>query len=139
MGLVGAYDELDRVIGSLERMQDGELQAAIVADTAEEFLDFVKEGFTSSTDPYGWGWAELKYRDGMPLRDNGHLGSGFTVVVSGTAFTISNPVPYGVHHQFGAPLANIPARPMLPFDGEMPEQWEDAAREIASEVLKGEF
>jgi phage gpG-like protein len=37
--------------------------------------------------------------------------------LTNSTVTVSTDRPYAVHHQFGAPKAGIPARPMLPFIG----------------------
>jgi phage gpG-like protein len=136
MGLKGNYKRLDKSIKALDSIASGELTKKITKAIGGEFLDLTLEGFTSSRDPYGNAWADLKYRDGQPLRDKGHLASGFNLQVSDLQFTIQNPVKYGVHHQFGAPKAHIPARPMLPKSGTLPDAWSEVADEAALEAIQ---
>lgn len=136
MALRGNYAKLATSLKKLDAIVQGEVQRKITKNVGAEFLDLTLEGFTTSTDPYGDRWADLKYRDGQPLRDKGHLASAFNVEYSDTGFTIHNPVPYGIHHQFGAPKANIPARPMLPKSGSIPKAWAEIVEEVALETLQ---
>lgn len=64
-------------------------------------------------------------RDGTPLLKSRMLMTNIHVArLSGSEVTVAPAQDYGVHHQFGAPQANIPARPFFPFDSSgrmMPE------------------
>lgn len=141
MGIQGDFSGLDQFVRTLEReIVQKNVHRTISNAIAEDFVEKVKEGFSESHDPFGNRWAALKYRDGQPLRDDGNLASSFEPKdVSAEGFQIGTDRDYGVHHQFGAPRANIVARPMLPPDGQLPKEWGEAAQEIAAEVMRETF
>ena len=141
MGIKGDFSGLDNFIRKLnQEIVQKNVHRTISNAIAEDFVEKVKEGFSESHDPFGNSWANLRYRDGQPLRDSGNLASSFEPKnVSAEGFQLGTDREYGVHHQFGAPKANIVARPMLPPNGKLPKEWGEAAQEIAAEVMHEAF
>lgn len=80
---------------------------------AREALALSKKGFSTSTAPDGSRWRALKTRSGRPLFDTGAL-SNFSYSLTSNGFVLYAGAPYFVHHQYGAPRAKLPARPMVP-------------------------
>jgi phage gpG-like protein len=134
-----AITELTNKLGNLK---------PVMASIGEYMLGEVRGRFDSETDPTGKPWAKLaqatiadktrrqksgKTRSGgsrsrVNASPNAILKSTFllrdTIAYKASPFDvkIGTPRKYGVHHQYGAPKANIPARPFLGFnDGDLKE------------------
>lgn len=131
---------------------------------AEEAIDLIREGFETSTDPYGDAWAPLVLREGRPLEDTGGLKAAwFRQSVTARGFTVANAKRYAHFHQGGtgiygprgAPIKPIkakvlrlgktgfvarsvrgsPKRRMVPEQGRLPEKWKQRFRDTAQETL----
>lgn len=110
------------------------------AHMAEEALDLVREGFENERAPSGSKWAPLKSRKGKILQDTARLKNSFhRRAVSKNGFTIATGVKYASAHQKGVPSRNLPARPMTPSSGRLPDRWLKQLLETASEVLSDHF
>ena len=116
-------------------------------------------GFITSTDPYGRPWAPLKTRQGLPLRDKGHLMNSIDYRVEGASVEVGTNLPYAPTHQFGAVIEakgakalrffvngkpvfvgrghkiTIPAREMFPTEG-LPPDWAADSLDVIGEVLR---
>ena len=136
MGVRGDFDKLRKFIKNWDAIAKGSVQQAILRGASFEILDRVHEGFSQSHDPFGNPWADLKWRSGQPLRLTGRLMNSFQADIKGLRLMVRTNVDYFPHHQWGAPRANIPARPMLPPAGTLPPAWAEAIAEIAREELK---
>ena len=78
-------------------------------------------------------------RDGTPLLKSRSLMTHIHIEsLSNDAVTVAPAHDYGVHHQFGAPRANIPPRPFFPFDssGRMMGAARDRIRAAASAKIR---
>lgn len=130
---------------------------------AEQTIDLIRDGFTTSTDPYGRSWKPPILRAGQPLRDTGGLqASWHTSDVTANGFRVSSGKVYAVYHQRGTGLygphkarivpvrakalavpglgprssaAGSPKRQMVPNRGRLPRKWREAYVEAAQEVL----
>ena len=60
----------------------------------------VRKNFAAGGRPAAW--AELKNRDGQPLRDTGRLQNSITSAVHGDTVLVGTNVVYAATHQFGA-------------------------------------
>jgi len=79
-------------------------------------------------------------RDGTPLLKSSTLMKHIHVAaISGDSATVAPAQDYGAHHQFGAPLANIPPRPFFPFDssGRVMDAAKERIREAAAVKMRG--
>lgn len=108
---------------------------AISRRIAERSEALIAQGFAEEKAPDGSKWDPLKYRDGKPLDKTGDLKDSFTAKAIGTGVSIESSSPVFVHHQHGAPRANIPRRQMVPNDGELPPAWSEAFEEEAEEFI----
>lgn len=94
----------------------------------------VKRNFQQQGRPKKW--EPLKYRDGMILQDKGHLKKSIDIrIIASRAdlkvYTDSDVAP---HHQYGAPKANIPARPFMMWQ---PEDIVQIEKLLADHLVKG--
>jgi len=72
---------------------------------AEESLELVREGFATTTDPYGKKWAPLVIRNGRPLSDTGGLRSSWSVRErTAKRFRIESHKKHSIFHQKGTGL-----------------------------------
>lgn len=121
--------------------------------------DRVKDGFETSTDPYGRPWAPLKVRQGQPLKDTNALLESITHQVDGNSVEIGTSMPYAPPHQWGATIEatnakalrffvngqpvfvgrghkiTIPQREMFPTEG-LPADWEADSMDAIADVLR---
>lgn len=137
MALTGDTEKLARVVSQLQTV--GEVPKAARTLLAKDALGRVQALFASSKSPDGTAWKELKYRVGKPLVLSGKLSKSFTASVTGDGFVVTAGVPYAVHHQFGAPRANVDARPFFPRDGVLPGPWRDAFERLIDQTLSAHF
>jgi phage virion morphogenesis protein len=147
MGLRYDVSKLRAMQDALGKVADQWAQEEIVARLPEEFKYLAEESFSQGRSPAGSQWATLKHRVGRPLRHRGHLMTSIHTRPDGTlGLSVYTDLPYAAPHQFGAPRnrwpnprgprAPIPARPFLPADGELPDAWQNAAQEVAQEVIE---
>lgn len=139
MAVTGDIEKLGLAAKAFRRLASGEARRVLSLVLANEALELIDEGFSTGKAPDGSAWAPLKHRSGQPLRDTGRLQRGwFVVQATGTGFTVGNATAYAAHHQYGAPEAGIPARPMVPT-GKLPPAWNNALDEAAREFLEDLF
>lgn len=130
----------------------------------EEALDLVREGFETSTNPYGERWADLKVRAGQPLRDTGGLSNwqrrGFYIEPTKdyAGYHQDGTGIYGPHHQrivpvqaralrfpgpggviFARSVEGVPRRRMVPDPGPLPSRWRERFIATTHEVLSQHF
>lgn len=67
-------------------------------------LTRIREGFRSSSDPWGKAWAPPRLRRGQPLRDTGRLANSFVTDSTNDEVQVGTNVCYAVVHQFGATI-----------------------------------
>ncbi len=78
-------------------------------------------------------------RDGTPLLKSRALATHIHVEqLTHDCMTVAPAQDYGIHHQLGAPRANIPPRPFFPFDssGRMMQAARDRIRAAAAAKLR---
>lgn len=127
--------------GGLERLAR-RLEAAGKADlrelhdeVGEGIVAAVDKGFATSTDPYGRAWLPTKAGN-KPLHGRTldlSTSARFVPLSNGVEIQVTD--PKSVFHQggtrrriSGGTRSHIPARPMLPVGGRMPDSWRDAIR-----------
>lgn len=108
---------------------------------AEEALYLVQEGFGASTDPYGADWAPKADGSKCNLVATCDLRRGWhRKSLSADQTTIGPSVDYGKWHQSGTHHEGggikMVARKMVPDDGDIPPEWEQAIEEAAAEMLR---
>ncbi len=156
MSIKGSYRELSALASRMETaaalIRSGEM-GQVMAETARDLVD---EGFATSRAPDGTAWADLKLRDGQPLRDTARLQRSFTYIPNGDGFEIGSEVEYAATHQFGATIKPVhakrlawktrdgrkffaqkvvvPARPMLP-SSPIPELWKQALDDAVIDLI----
>lgn len=110
--LTGDFKELDRFIDKLSSAPD---HLRVLSDQlAEEAIELIREGFETSTDPYGDRWAPLKLRAGQPLRDTGGLMAWRKRFSTSQGFVVSSTKDYAVHHQYGTGIYGRRKKPIVP-------------------------
>lgn len=137
MPLTGDSSALARLVSKLETV--GEVPKASREQLASTALHRVLMGFSTSKEPGGAAWDALKYRQGRPLVDTGKLRGSMRSRITAGGIVLTAGASYAVHHQFGAPRANVPARPFFPRDGELPSGWRGAFERIIDQTLSGHF
>ena len=100
-----------------------------------KFLNRVRQGFRTSTDPYGNQWPHLKQRRGQPLLDTGTLIKSIRFDVKNNILRIGTGVQYGTYHQNGT--ARIPKRAFIPDERGLPDNWTAEAVAILERHLFG--
>lgn len=149
----GVVEALNRLLAI------GEDLNPVLNALGQKLEDRTKEGFATSTDPYGRQWAPLKTRQGKPLLDRGQLLGSISYQVEGNSVEIGTNMPYAPTHQFGATIEakdakalrffvdghpvfvgrghkiTIPAREMFPTEG-LPPDWETDAMDAIADVVR---
>jgi phage gpG-like protein len=98
--LTGEFAELERFMEKVASVPDS--MRIVSANLAEETIELFREGFETSTDPYGNRWEPLKLRSGQPLRDKGGLQSSWhRRFVTAQGFTVASGKDYAAYHQGG--------------------------------------
>lgn len=148
----GLFDIKVNDFGLRERLKrGGKLSTANLTIGMEQvgrkYLRLIEEGFRNETDPYGNSWESLAKRtvrkkqklgyrrpDAI-LQASGALRKSFAFHATSRGLTLySNRAPFpdgtdaGIHQTGGQGEFRIPARPMVPFGGDLPEEWFDAAQ-----------
>ena len=157
----GQFAELDRWADKVAQVPD--TLVTLNEQLAEETLSLIREGFATSTDPYGNKWDPLVLRAGQPLRDTGALqASWHRKSVSRTGFSVASSRNYAPYHQGGTGLygprkqkivpirakalklpggiyldssKGSPPRKMVPDGEPLPDTWVRAYVECAHEVF----
>jgi len=111
-------------------------QTPVAKALAKSAADLALEGYDAARSPSGVPWAPIKRpRPGSrPLvRTRALRESATNPYVYPGGFTFVS-TPWGSHHQYGAPRANIPARPYWPVDS-LPLRWEQRMADEAERAL----
>ena len=102
MGVTGDWNDLKRMIQSMERLESSDSMVDIHDRLARTTLREIDRGFRTQSDPQGAPWEPLKFRNGLILQDKGDLRRGFRAEsVSATGFEIVNDEKYAIVHQEG--------------------------------------
>ena len=127
--------DLDSIVEALDRPRDTLRDISVAL--AEESINLVREGFAGTHAPDGSGWAPRKSGAGKvlhgptgALRTSWNRGSA-----TATGFAVRSAVGYAAYHQSGT--RHMPARKMVPDDGELPSAWESRYDEVTEEILDG--
>lgn len=128
----------DRLASRLAALAD--VPGKLPPKVAEAFSDRIEHEFVSETDPYGNAWKQLKkstvqrkghdrimFESGDMLADTKAVASGDRIEFVGTN--------YGPIHQKDG--ANRPARPAVPNDTELPDEWQSDIRDEFGNAVKG--
>lgn len=136
-GVSGDFAKLARLQARLARLPVSLQRRATIA-CAQEIRTLVALGFRKSVAPDGTKWAPLKVRNGKPLEDTGRLKNSFTTQIDPTRgrIEVGTNVEYANIHQEGT--KNVPARPMLPAENELPDRWARPLRETINEAAEEE-
>lgn len=125
MALRGDFTKLRRLHTGLRRLASGTPSRELAARLMVTALHLVDEGFDQERDPYGRAWAALKYRTGAILQLTGRMRAAWTGMLRGAGFILRNSTDYAVHHQYGAPRANVAQRAMMPDETRgVPVRWQ---------------
>jgi phage gpG-like protein len=156
---VDSPHDLSEVLRRLNALSGGAHQRALATSLGAEALALVKEGFRTSTDPYGRPWKPPALRAGRPLEDTGRLRNAFQVRAQPGLVEVDNNTSYALPNQEGATIlpkrakalkfkarggrwytlakSVIPARMMVPEGGAMPERWAERLSAVGWKVLDG--
>lgn len=111
--LAGEFEELDRFLDKMKSVPDS--MRIVSVNLAEETIELIREGFATSTDPYGKSWPGLKIRNGQPLRDTGGLQSSWhRSHVTADRFTVAASKDYAIYHQRGTGIYGPKRRRIKP-------------------------
>lgn len=137
MSLTGDFAKLQTMIAAFEEAGASDFTGALGKNLAAETISLVQREFRSQSDPYGAAWAPLKARSGMILSDTGHLRGSVTVAGSSTEVRVVIGASYGAYHQRGT--RRMPARPILPREGDIPSAWVSAYFDVTISLLDQVF
>lgn len=111
----GDFAELDTWIAQLAAAQGS--TRIVSANLAEETIELIREGFETSTDPYGKPWEPLKLRSGQPLRDKGGLQTSWhRRFVTAQGFVVESGKAYARYHQEGTGIYGPKKRRIVPTE-----------------------
>lgn len=156
----GDFKRLDIFVEGLSKLPKA---AQIICDQlAEETLELIREGFETSTDPYGNPWEPPKMRAGRPMEDTGGLRSSWHKRLESGGFTVASGKAYAAMLQRGTGIYNPrrrqPIKPIrakalrlpggifrksvagaeprktVPDEG-LPARWKDRYVEVSQDVL----
>lgn len=135
MALIFKRPRFDPLAVKLRQLASGVVRqaaAGAIRDTIEEQID---RRFNERADPDGVPWAPRKEPTGAwPLLEKtGRMRNDYHVAATTTGVSVTNNRPYAKVHQTGR--GNMPARPVLPPDGKLPEEW----REEIDAAIKAEL
>lgn len=125
---------LKRWLGKLKGVK--RLRRKLAVNLAEECVELVREGFEAEADPYGKAWAPTQ-RGGRILQDTGRMRSSVNRTVTESTVKVSVPVEYAGFHQGGT--SRMPARKVVPDEGDLPPRWEARLDEVAEDLLTEHF
>lgn len=110
---------------------------------ADQALEEIDKCFRDERDPYGKDWPSLTWREparGSILQLTGDLRRSWKKSeVSQHGFTVESTSEYAVHHQYGAPAINMPARPMVPLATKGLGLFRDPLEKAATKMLSEEL
>lgn len=134
MSLTVSGTPLSVLLRSLDATQTA--QTPVAKALAKSAAELALEGYDAARSPSGVAWAPIKRpRPGSrPLvRTRALRESATNPYVYSGGFTFVS-TPWGSHHQYGAPRANIPARPYWPVES-LPLRWELRMADEAERAL----
>lgn len=165
--LRGDFKALERFAAKIESAGRDSTMRILGEQLAEETIELIKQGFETSTDPYGKPWEKLQVREGKPLEDTGGLKTSWhTANVGPRGFTVESGKDYAVYHQKGTGIhgpskqpirpvrakalripgvgyrkqvAGSPKRRMVPDAGRLSARWRRQLVEAATETLSELF
>jgi phage gpG-like protein len=130
----------------------------LMRQLGEECVDLIKAEHDAGEDPYGTKWVEKADGTDSHLASSGNLKSGWhitqadagSVTVAPTAFyasvhqggkTIRAKTAKGLRFKVGGHWVRrnsvyIPARPMVPDNRGLPDEWRDSLKETAEKAIE---
>lgn len=98
----GDFKSLERYMEKLAEAADPSTISIMSQQLAEESISLIRDGFATSTDPYGKPWKPPVLRAGQPLRDKGGLQTSWhPTSVSESGFSVASGKDYATYHQRG--------------------------------------
>lgn len=150
--------KLERFIASIVASGRPLARYQMAQSMGAEALRLVKVGFERGVDPYGRSWPAPVLREGQPLLDTGRLRNAFQVRTSDRGVEIVNPTKYANIQNYGGVInaknapnlvfrgsggewfskksVTIPARRMVPEQGDLPALWRERLTAIANTVMR---
>ncbi len=114
----------------------------VAKDASKRIAKLIDDQFNNGVDPYGNPWAPLmpatlkKGRRPPPLTDTRAMRDGVSVAPrAGAGVAIEIDADYAQFHQGGT--ANMEARPILPAESELPDEWQDAIESSLHKAFGG--
>lgn len=133
----GRWGDLSDRLGDL-----ASIPARVAKDASKRIASLIDTQFNDGVDPYGEPWAPLmpatikKGRTPPPLTDTRAMRDGVTVSPGkGAGVTIEIEADYAQYHQAGT--ANMVARPILPAEADLPDEWQDAIESSLHKAFGG--
>lgn len=91
------------------------LLPVVSENLADETISLVRDGMNRGVDPYGRGYAPLKFRAGQPLQKTGGMLAAWNRQhANRTSFKISNAKNYSGYHQHGTGIYGKNGAPITP-------------------------
>lgn len=137
--LRGDFAKLNSFVKTLQSLALPQEQQALAQTLGNVALLATRQCFETSTSPEGEAWKPLKKRAGKPLVDTGSLRDSFAVNVRRNKITITSDHPGAALHQYGYRERGIPARPMLPAEGEVPPAWDNLFRALFERAMSAKL
>lgn len=133
--MAGKFSDLLGMLGKL-----ADVPSQIAKDASVGIADAIDAEFSAGLAPDGTPWTGLaestmaRGRSAPPLTDTHDMRDSVDVKPmrgAGISVTIDDPA---VHHQYGAPRAHVPPRPILP-SGKLPDTWQRAIADAADSAF----
>jgi hypothetical protein len=163
MPVTGAFSELGRTIESLSRVAAGETVRSFGDALRARALELAAQGWDARESPRGVPWRPAKGGLSGDLSLTGRLRAALRVEARPRGFAITDRAQaasgqfYGGTHQYGRTMrakglkpmrwrtpdggwhsamkVRVPARPILPRSGELPERWAEAFELVLRERM----
>lgn len=133
---------LSKLVLAIDRLRG--VPADIASDAVNDIQDLIEKEFADKCDPYGNPWSPLaastraRGRRIMVLQDTGAMANSVRVRATGGDIVAEVDEDYAVYHQYGALVANLPKRTILPDNG-IPDAWDKALIMASDSAFKRTF
>lgn len=122
---------------ALTNMSD-DMLGAVHKTVGRRVRSLISEGFEKREAPDGHAWAKRETDKPHPiLEETGKMRRGWRVITSPKGISAKNTVKHTRFHQKGTRY--MPARPMIPMRGRLPEKWRIAILRSAKNAVSKEL
>ena len=125
----------DEDLGELEARLSGLTLQQVTELGAPEIRELVRAEFYAGADPFDQTWTPLATGAAAHLIESSSMVDAVQVAGVADGFEYSDDCKL-FFHQTGS--GHVPARPVLPLDGEIPDTWDRVLADAVAELLGGQ-